>query len=126
MIMAKILEKTKEMVKPVIEFEKAVFEKVRNMVSRVFSGEETITIGVFVHQFSGDLLNLAKTEVMKTMPKWKHGTPPHVGWWLAKTTHDDGHVTITLDPFVDGKWLHEGESNVMYMDMNDLDVLPEE
>ena len=30
--MAKILEKTKEMVKPVIEFEEAVFEKVRNMV----------------------------------------------------------------------------------------------
>lgn len=61
----------------------------------------------------------------KGLPTWKKGTPPHKGWWITKTTHEDGNVLIGLEPFTDDKWPHEGNDNVMYMDMNDLKYLPE-
>ena len=60
------------------------------------------------------------------LPVWRHGTPPNSGWWLTRTTHGDGRVTIACETFRDGRWPHEGDGNVMYMDMNELETLPKE
>lgn len=114
------------MIKDMQEFSEAVFEKIRNMVSRLFNGDENVTCGVFVHQFSSDLLELAKTEVLKSIPKWKRGTPPHKGWWLTKTERRNGEVLIACEPWKDDEWPYEYENNVLYMDMNDLVNLPNE
>lgn len=65
-------------------------------------------------------------EIFEELPKWKHGTPPKKGWWLTKTKHEDGHYSIACETFRDDKWPHDGDDNVMYMDMNDLVILPEE
>lgn len=62
--------------------------------------------------------------ILHKLPTWEKGTPPQKGWWLTKTTHEDGHVTIACETFKDDKWPYEGNDNVMYMDMNDLKYLP--
>ena len=69
---------------------------------------------------------LAKAEVLQSVPKWKHGTPPHKGWWLTKKERTDGGALVACEPWVDDKWPHEHEDNVSYMDMNELKYLPAE
>lgn len=114
------------MIKDMQEFSESVFEKVRNMVSRLFNGDENVTCGVFVHQFSSDLLELAKTEVLKSIPKWKRGTPPRKGWWLTKMECRNGKILIACESWVDDEWPHENDDNVLYMDFNELKDLPTE
>ena len=45
------------------EFEEAVAVKIRNMVSRFFTGDGSITCGAFAHEFAWELLTLAKAEI---------------------------------------------------------------
>lgn len=62
--------------------------------------------------------------ILNRLPKWKMGTPPYKGWWLTRTTNKDGTVSIACESFVDDTWPHEGDGNVLYLDMNDLENLP--
>lgn len=65
-------------------------------------------------------------EILKNIPKWKHGTPPRKGWWLTKTERRNGEVLIACEPWKDDEWPYEYENNVLYMDMNDLENLHNE
>ena len=70
--------------------------------------------------------NVGREDAESMMPRWKRGTPPHKGWWLTRTLHEDGLVTIACETFHDDEWPHEGDINVLYMDMNELINLPKE
>ena len=62
--------------------------------------------------------------VLSKLPIWKKGTPPYKGWWLTRTAHADGTFSIALESFVDDRWPHEDNNNILYLDMNVLKVLP--
>lgn len=65
-------------------------------------------------------------DMMKNLPTWKNGTPPQKGWWLTRTEHKENLISIACVPFRDDGWPYRDESNVLYMDMNDLKDLPRE
>ena len=65
-------------------------------------------------------------QMMKNLPAWKNGTPPQKGWWLTRTEHKEGLISIACVPFRDDGWPYRNERNVLYMDMNDLKDLPKE
>ena len=73
-----------------------------------------------------DVATQIAPEILKTLPKWKRGTPPHKGWWLTRTECGDGKIQIACESWVDDKWPHEYEDNVRYMDFNELKDLPNE
>lgn len=90
--------------------------------------KETKRTGGFQKSAAGmadRLVRLAMKEATDAMPKWRHGTPPHKGWWLTRTTHRDGHVSIACETFQDDKWPYEGDDSVLYMDMNELEAMQE-
>ena len=54
------------------DFKEAVSEKIRNMVSKFFSGDGNVTSKEFADEFAWELLALAKAEAYKDLPTWQH------------------------------------------------------
>ena len=99
-------------------------EMVELIIARKFFPNEN-----YRNVFKWSLMEAAQWQYEKLkneLPKWKKGTPQYKGWWLTKTIHEDGHVTIACETFQNDKWPYEGDDNVLYMDMNSLGKLSEE
>ena len=53
------------------DYKEAVSEKIRNMVSKLFTGDGNITSKAFADEFAWELLTLARAETFKDIPNWQ-------------------------------------------------------
>ena len=84
------------------DFKEAVSEKIRNMVSRVFTSDGNATSKAFADEFAWELLALAKAEAYKDLPRWQHMYSGAGGNGEGRNTFliRDGLDTYRLSPII--------------------------
>jgi len=84
------------------DFKEAVSEKIRNMVSKLFTWDSNVTSKEFADEFAWELLALAKAEAYKVLPKWRHMQSGAGGNGEGRNTFliKDGLGTYRLSPVI--------------------------
>ena len=68
--------------------------------------------------------DMGRYDTLKDLPHWHKGEPPYKSWWLIRKTQTGDAVSVSFEPFKNDKWPYGSNSDVLYMNPNELIDLP--